>query len=355
MLLRFWKCLSTRQGREEKMGMKRVLMVLFFGMVLLFVMVCYSSAATIFDEHKSDFNYDKTQPLNIDIKVLEDRPYFTKYLVHYDSVNGERIPAFLFIPKDVKKFRDSLDPASLTGYNKRYIELDGPPWPVIFFMHWLQSDKSLADNFAGKWATYGYAVLAIDGVFKGERAKPGRSILETNITDTRNNLVQQVIDCRRGVDYLETRKDIDINRLGYFGISMGSLTGAITTAVDERFKVVVLADGAGDFSTVFSKAELPEFKKTVEEIKAKGFTLEQSMAILKPVDPVEYVGHISPRPVLMINGKKDEIFPYEAMDEFHKAANEPKEVKWYNCGHILPVPDTIMLTLRWFKHYMVKK
>ncbi|MFA6450824.1 MAG: prolyl oligopeptidase family serine peptidase [bacterium] len=335
--------------------MKRAIKTAVLSLLILGTVVLRASSATVFDEHKADFNYDKSQPLNSTAKVVEESAYYTKYLVYYDSVNGERIPAFLFIPKDVKKFRDSLDPKSREGYDKRTVELDGPPWPVIFFMHWLQSDKSLADNFAGKWAQYGYALLAIDGVFKGERAKPGRSILETDITDTRNNLVQQVIDCRRGVDFLETRKDIDMNRLGYFGISMGSLSGAITTAVDDRFKVVVLADGAGDFSTVFSKADLPEFKKTVEEIKAKGFTLEKAMEILKPVDPVEYVGHISPRPVLMINGKKDEIFPYEAMEALHNAANEPKAVQWYNCGHILPVPDTIMLTLKWFKFHMKNK
>ena len=43
------------------------------------------------------------------------------------------------------------------------------------------------------------------------------------------------------------------------------------------------------------------------------------------------------------------------MDALHNAAGEPKEVKWYNCGHLLPVPDTIMLTLKWFKHYMKKE
>jgi len=315
-----------------------------------FAAVC--AEASIFDDHRKDFDYDKSMPLNPEIKLIQESDYYTKYHVVYDSVNGEKVPAFLFVPKNVRKYKESLDPETLKGYEKRVIELDGPPWPAIFFMHWLQSDKSLADNFAGKWATYGYAVLAIDGVFKGEREKPGRSILETNIDDSRKNITQQVIDGRRGVDFLETRPDIDIKRLGYFGISMGSLTGAITTAVDDRFKVVVLADGAGDFSTVFSKADLPEFQKIIEEIKAKGYTLEKAFEILKPVDPVEYVGHIAPRPVLMINGKKDEIFPYEAMDALHKAANEPKEVKWYNCGHILPVPDTIILTLKWFKNYM---
>jgi len=58
-----------------------------------------------------------------------------------------------------------------------------------FFMHWLSRTNRLR-QFRGQMAQYGYALLAIDGVFKAN-AQAGRSILETNITDTRNNLVQQ--------------------------------------------------------------------------------------------------------------------------------------------------------------------
>jgi uncharacterized protein len=308
-------------------------------------------AQSVFDQSRSRFDYDKSQPLNAKVELVEQREYYTKYHVYYDSTNGERVPAFLFVPRNVHKYSDSLDPATRGGYDKRVIELDGPRWPVIFFMHWLQSDKSLADIFAPDWAKYGYAVLAIDGIWKGERSKPGRSILETEIKDTLWNLTQQVIDCRRGVDFLETRDDIDISRLGYFGISMGAMTGAITTAVDERFKVVVLADGAGDFSVVFKQASLPEVQGIVKEIEAKGYSLDEAFNILKPVDPVEYVGHISPRPLLMINGKKDEILPYDAMVAFHETAKAPKRVIWYNSGHILPVPNVIIETLNSFRYW----
>lgn len=319
--------------------------------IALFAASAAAPAQSVFDQHRSRFDYDKSQPLDAKIDKIEEREYYTKYHVLYDSANGERVPAFLYIPKNVRKYSESLAPDSRAGYDKRVIELDGPRWPVIFLMHWLQSDKSLADMFAPDWAKYGYAVLAIDGIHKGERLKPGRSILETEIKDTLWNLTQQVIDSRRGIDFLGTRDDIDLNRLGYFGISMGSMTGAIATAVDDRFKVVVLADGAGDFSVVFRKTEIPEVQEIVRQIEAKGYTLEEAFDLLKPVDPVEYVGHISPRPVLLINGKKDELLPYEAMESFHNAANQPKKIVWYNSGHILPVPNVIIQTLNWFRYW----
>ncbi|HOX27698.1 MAG TPA: prolyl oligopeptidase family serine peptidase, partial [bacterium] len=254
--------------------MRRIFTVaLVFGAMMLFA-ASNCVAQSVFEKHKADFDYDKSQPLNPEVKVLEERENYVKYHVFYNSANGERVPAFLYVPKNIKKYAEGLSEEYRKGYDRRAIEQNGPPWPVIFFMHWLQSDKSLADGFAPKWALYGYAVLAIDGIHKGEREKPGRNILEFNPNDTRQNIVQQVIDSRRGLDYLASRPDIDMKRCAYFGISMGSLTGAVATAVDDRFKVVVLADGAGDLATVFNKAELPEFKETVNKIQDLGYTLD---------------------------------------------------------------------------------
>ena len=332
--------------------MKSIMKTTFVAALAAIVSASGAFAQSIFEAHRADFDYDRSLPLNAESSLIESRQHYDKHKVYFDSANGERVPAFLFVPKNIRGYIDTLDDELKAGFNKRVIELDGPPWPVVFFMHWLQSDKSLADSFAPDWTKYGYAVLAIDGIHKGERAKPGRHILEPNVKDTRWNITQQVIDCRRGVDYLESRDDIDISRLGYFGISMGAMTGAITTAVDERFKVVVLADGAGDFSVVFNKSELPEVNDVVKQIQEAGYTLEEAFEILKPVDPIEYVGHITPRPLLLINGKKDELLPYEAMEAFHKVANDPKKIVWFNSGHILPVPNVIIHTLNTFKRFM---
>lgn len=314
------------------------------------------AAGDMFEQNKYLFDYDASQPLNPEVRLEKETKYYIKYHVTYSSANVERVTAFLYVPKPtIKDYEASMAKEDKETFDKRVNTLDGPPWPAIFLMHWLQSDKSLADAFAPQLVLYGYAVFAIDGVFKGERSKPGRAILEYNINDTVQNIRQQVIDTRRGADYLATRTDIvDMNRLGYFGISMGSLTGAPATAVDTRFKAVVLADGAADFSTVFKKSELPEFKEIVQKIKDSGYTIEQAFTTLRPVDPLFYVSHISPRPVLLINGKFDEIFPKEAMQALHDAAVSPKKVVWYNSGHILPVNSVIIQMLTWFKHYLVK-
>ena len=309
-----------------------------------------------FEDVKKLFDYDSSQPLNPAVRVEKETTYYTKYHVSYASVNNQRVTAFFYVPKaTIKDYNASLKPEDKERFDKRINTLDGPPWPTIFLMHWLQSDKSLADAFAPQLTLYGYAVFAIDGVWKGERAAPGRNILEYDPKKTVANIQQQVIDIRRGTDYLATRTDlVDMKRYGYFGISMGSLTGAPAVAVDDRFLAVVLADGAADLAAVFKKSDLPEFKEEIKKIQETGYTLEEAFEILKPIDPLIYAPHISPRPALLINGKFDEIFPKEAMQALHDATGDPKKSVWYNSGHILPVNSVIIQMLTWFKLYLAK-
>ena len=48
------------------------------------------------------------------------------------------------------------------------------------------------------------------------------------------------------------------------------------------------------------------------------------------------VSRISPRPVLMQNGRKDLLVPSDRAKALYDAAKEPKDIRWYDSGHLLP-------------------
>ena len=52
-----------------------------------------------------------------------------------------------------------------------------------------------------------------------------------------NLVVQYNTDIRRGVDYLQTRPDIQKTALAYYGFSWGAANGPIALALEPRFKV----------------------------------------------------------------------------------------------------------------------
>ena len=94
----------------------------------------------------------------------------------------------------------------------------------------------------------------------------------------RETLLHDSKDLGRSIDYLETRSDIDRERLAFLGVSMGAAIGINLAAVEPRLKAVVFLDG--------------------------GFVEG------KPVDGVDQVD-FAPRlkaPTLLISGKFDWIF-----------------------------------------------
>jgi dienelactone hydrolase len=56
-------------------------------------------------------------------------------------------------------------------------------------------------------------------------------------------------DLGRSIDYLETRKDIDIGRLAYLGRSMGAAVGPYLVALEPRIRTAILLSG-GSFEKV---------------------------------------------------------------------------------------------------------
>ena len=126
-------------------------------------------------------------------------------------------------------------------------------WPVVLFNHshgggfdigkkeFLNGREYLSDPpYAEELARRGIAGLAVDHWCFGERS--GRSEGETfkeMLWRGRVMWGEMVYDSLKAVDYLMTRNDIQPERLGTLGMSMGSNMAWWVAALDERVKVCV--------------------------------------------------------------------------------------------------------------------
>jgi dienelactone hydrolase len=158
--------------------------------------------------------------------VDESVPEYRKESVSFDGAyGGERVPAYLFLPTNVK-----------------------PPYQVVVFF------------------PSGYAVNLLSSRYLDLRAfdfivRSGRALLYPVYQGTferrRNRLsgpsaardtdVQRTKDLFRAVDYLETRPELDTTRLAYYGLSMGAYFGPIPVSLEPRFKVAIFAAGGLEF------------------------------------------------------------------------------------------------------------
>ncbi|MHC4117727.1 MAG: protein kinase domain-containing protein [Planctomycetota bacterium] len=98
---------------------------------------------------------------------------------------------------------------------------------------------------------------------------------------SRNLYIQRSQDLRRAVDYLQTRGDINIDKLGYAGLSWGGMMGAVMIALEDRFDAAVLLYGG-----ICACRRHPTS------------------------DPANFAPRVK-IPTLMINGTDDTVFPYE--------------------------------------------
>jgi hypothetical protein len=144
---------------------------------------------------------------------------------------------------------------------------------------------------------------------------------------SRERSLKWAMDMGRSIDYLETRPDIDTEKLGFYGVSMGAANGARLVAVDPRFKTAVLASGG------LHDDELPE------------------------VDAWNFAPRVR-IPVLMLNGRDDFIFPMEThqkpLFEALGTKKADKVFRQFDGGHanLLTRPDLIAEILEWLDKYL---
>ena len=54
---------------------------------------------------------------------------------------------------------------------------------------------------------------------------------------------------------------------------------------------------------------------------------------MTPIEPIRFIGHASPTPVLLQNGPVDNLVPAADAELLHAAASNPKTIRWYDAGH----------------------
>ncbi|MCL6532899.1 MAG: alpha/beta fold hydrolase [Armatimonadetes bacterium] len=278
------------------------------------------------------FGYDKNLPLMAQESVVEETSQYTVYKVVYRSARDQKVPAFLILPKN---------------------RPENEKLPCVILMHGLGGDKRMFQMMWGMLTQAGFALFAIDAQYHGERKPEDNSpFFGMYPYRTRDALIQTVIDLRRAIDYLETRKEIDPQRIGYIGASMGGILGAIFAGVDSRVQAPILLVAGGDWKILMEKSTLSLWRETS---KTNPELVKEALKVMDVVDPVRWVGRISPRPVLMINGDADHIVPVESNKALHEAAREPKTVVWYKGGHVPPpdqMPSVFLQITQWLNQHL---
>ncbi len=135
-------------------------------------------------------------------------------------------------------------------------------------------------------------------------------------------------DVLAAVDYLLARPDVDPQRIGILGGSLGAATVLRAAARSTHLKAVVaesaftsLEDEVASSFTAFSG--LPAFPFAPLTV---AFAQWQTGLRISEVRPIDDVPSIAPRSIFIIHGTDDDTIPAEQGLRLYEAAGEPKEL-----------------------------
>ncbi|MEQ1605804.1 MAG: protein kinase [Pyrinomonadaceae bacterium] len=256
-----------------------------------------------FEGYRSFYRYDKTPTGGKIIDAIETADW-RREKIEFAGANDEKAIAYLYLPKNAK-----------------------PPYQTIQYVPAGDVYGGFAtlpvhvETFASSQIRAGRAVFAV--VLRGflERELPSdHKPAPPKSVRYRDRLANDTRDLQRGLDYLETRDDIDKTKLAYWGYSAGAEFGILYLSLESRFKTAVL------MAVGLSRGN----NEHVPEANIANFAPHILM------------------PKLLINGRYDEQYSWRVETEpLIKLLAEPKQLIQYDAGHTPPPEIAVPAITKW--------
>lgn len=243
---------------------------------------------------------DKRVPL--DVRVLETRDENPDYLlqkIDYASEPGDRVPAWLLLPKGPPARRPAflvLHQTVATGKDE-VAGLDNP-----------RPNRDLGRELARR----GYVVLAPD--YPGFNERAGLDVYAMGYASAS---MKAIWDNIRAVDLLSDRPEVDPERLGVAGHSLGGHNAIFTAQFEPRLKVVASSCGFTAFPRYYGgnlagwshKGYMPRIREV--------YALDPARM---PFDFPELVASLAPRRFYANAPLRDDNFDVEGVRQCVRAA-----------------------------------
>lgn len=301
-------------------------------------------------------------PLQASAETMSSDANVEKIRFEYSSEDNVRVPGLMLRPKGSET-----------------------PRPVVIVLHGTGGSKQAMEPLLRKFVEQGVTAVAIDARYSGERAgglKPGEAyraaILETWRTGKGFPFLYDTVwDVMRLIDYLETRPDVAANQIGALGISKGGMELYLAAAVDSRLVAAVPCIGVQSFdwalehnawqsrvSTIQSAVDAAARESGLSSLNAtfvRSFYDRVAPGVHQEFDGPAMLPLIAPRPLLVINGDRDDRTPLPGLElcvqaarrvyEQAQAAHQFKFILQPDTQHAV-TPESEKLAIDWLVHQL---
>jgi len=280
--------------------------------------VCLSNSQYAYSQDK-DFLNRKGEILNVHLVPIDS----TSRTVTYDVLL-------------VGKRKDTISQHRMIYGRIRYPKDKSKLYPAAFLMVGIETGKNVVDMIEGYDDVI---VFGMDYPFKFDMDFSGWKGFRTAMVlrQMGNETISRILLCN---DWLSSLREVDTSNITMIAVSFGVFTAVPAAVLDKRIDRLVIVQGGGDLYLIL--------KSNAERL---GFSLPNWLVgwlgaiILAPLEPNYYIEKFSPRPLLIVSGESDLLFPRSSVQSLYEHAKEPKEWIEHQSSHIAPDESELILEL----------
>lgn len=230
----------------------------------------------------------------------DEQPEFVREFVRLQWRPGDPIDLWVMRPKTAAKF------------------------PVVLYLYGYPDDTDrFLDNAWCKRVTEDrFAAVGFVSALTGQRYH-NRPMKKWFISELEESLGSSVHDVQMILNYLADRGDMDMGRVGMFGMGSGGSIAILTAQADARIKALDLLDPWGDWPDWLRESP------AVPEVERSRYTTEEFLKSVATLDPITYLPRLKTRSIRLQQTLSERVTPKSAKERIAASLPDPRHLVKY--------------------------
>jgi len=262
-----------------------------------------------------------------------------------DPMPSISFPAWRFVDRDddMEEFGLSFPSEFATPFRQNNsvplgvflpLQRSGAVPAVVVLHYWGARDLRTERIMARELARKGIASVVVTLPYHLQRTPPGYSSGQLAILPDPDHLIatmtQCVLDVRRTVDWICSRKEFDSTRIGISGVSLGALVASYVYAVEPRISRASLLLGGADLAHILWNSSLVTSDR--DKLRKLGYNEEKLREKLAPIEPLNVLKDRVSGKAFVVGANYDTVIPRVDTEKLIQALPD-QETLWIDTGH----------------------
>jgi len=238
----------------------------------------------------------------------------------------------------------NFDPIDL--YVIRPLHATKPPVILYLYSYPTQTSRFRDDAYCRRLTEDGFAAVGFVSALTGHRYHSPRPLRESFLSELQESLGSSAHDVQMILNYLASRGDLDMTRVGMFGVGSGASIAILAAAADPRIKTLDLLDPWGDWPDWLAKSGLVPDDKRAEYLKP------EFLKKVAGLDPVQWLPGLKTQSIRLQEVATDPVTPAICQQKLEAAAPpSAQQVRYDGAAGLYKVSSAGQL-FQWIKQQM---